>query len=113
MLADAGSTVRPNRKNAPEPEQDPPRAYSDDELRKLFAVMDKEEQVIFKFFLGTGCREQEVQHAEWSDIDWQHHTHTVRAKPKWGSSRFRRCSYEHGYIVQGLQNGSLPPRSAL
>ena len=29
------------------------------------------------------------------------------------ASRFRRCSYEHGYIVQGLQNGSLPPRSAL
>jgi integrase/recombinase XerD len=84
MLADAGSTVRPNRKNAPDPEQDPPRAYSDAELRKLFSVMDEEEQVIFKFFRGTGCREQEVQHAEWSDIDWQHHTHTVRAKPKWG-----------------------------
>ena len=29
------------------------------------------------------------------------------------TSRFRRRSYERGYIVQGLQNGSLPPRSAL
>ena|SRR5215467_10796997 len=29
------------------------------------------------------------------------------------ASRFRRRSFERGYIVQGLQNGSLPPRSAL
>jgi len=29
------------------------------------------------------------------------------------TSRFRRRSCERGYIVQGLQNGSLPPRSAL
>jgi hypothetical protein len=29
------------------------------------------------------------------------------------ASRFRRRSYERGYIFQGLQNGSLPPRSAL
>jgi hypothetical protein len=49
--------------------QDTPRAYSDDKLRKLFAVMNEEETAIFKFFLGTGCRELEVQHAEWSDID--------------------------------------------
>src|ERR1700730_18890891 len=29
------------------------------------------------------------------------------------ASRFRRRSCERGYIVQGLQNSSLPPRSAL
>src|SRR6266853_3546340 len=29
------------------------------------------------------------------------------------ASRFRRRSYERGYIFQGLQNSSLPPRSAL
>ena len=41
-------------------------------------------KAICKFFLGTGCREQEVSHAEWSDIDWQRHTFTVKAKPRWG-----------------------------
>jgi hypothetical protein len=29
------------------------------------------------------------------------------------ASRFRCRSYERGYIFQGLQNSSLPPRSAL
>jgi integrase/recombinase XerD len=84
MLKHAGSTVKVNYKEAPETEEKPPRAYSDAELHKLFSVMDAEEQVIFNFFLGTGCREQEVQHAEWSDIDWQHHTFTVQQKPQWG-----------------------------
>src|ERR1700730_8057367 len=28
------------------------------------------------------------------------------------ASRFRRRSCERGYLVQGLQNGALPPRSA-
>jgi integrase len=84
MLKQAGSTVKVNFKEAPETEEKPPRAYSDVELHKLFAAFDAEEKVIFNFFLGTGSREQEVQHAEWSDIDWQHHTFTVKAKPQWG-----------------------------
>lgn len=83
FLKHAGSTLRPKWKEAPKPQQDPPRAYSDVELRKLFSFFDEEEQAIFKFFLGTGCREQEVSHAEWSDIDWQRHTYTVKAKPRW------------------------------
>jgi integrase/recombinase XerD len=83
FLKHAGSTVRPKWNEAPTPQQDPPRAYSDTELRKLFAAFDADEQVIFRFFLGSGCREQEVSHAEWSDIDWQRHTYTVKAKPRW------------------------------
>lgn len=84
LLKHQGSTVKLDWKNTPKVEQVPVRAYSDVELRKLFAVMTPEEDVIFKFFLGTGCREQEVSHAEWSDIDWQRHTYTVQAKPRWG-----------------------------
>jgi integrase/recombinase XerD len=83
FLKHAGSTVRPKWNEGPTPQQDPPRAYSDTELRKLFAAFDADEQVIFRFFLGSGCREQEVSHAEWSDIDWQRHTYTVKAKPRW------------------------------
>ncbi len=83
LLKHVGSTAKIEWPNAPKAQQDPPRAYSDVELRKLFSAFDPEEQVIFKFFLGTGCREQEVSHAEWSDIDWQHHTFTMKAKPRW------------------------------
>jgi integrase/recombinase XerD len=84
FLKHAGSPVKVQWKEAPKAEENPPRAYADDELQKLFAVMDAQRQAVFKFFLGTGCREQEVQHAEWADVDWQRHTFTVRAKPKWG-----------------------------
>ena len=55
MLADAGSTIRPNRKNAPKPVQDTPRAYSDDELRKLFSVFDAEERSSSNFSLAPGA----------------------------------------------------------
>ena len=84
LLKHAGVTVKVNWKNAPIIEKQPVRAFSDSELRKLFDACNTEEHAVFSFFLGTGCREQEVSHAEWSDIDWQHHTFTVEAKPEWG-----------------------------
>jgi integrase/recombinase XerD len=59
-------------------------AFSDADLKKLFAEMDDEERVTFRFFLGSGCREQEVQFAAWSDIDLNKGTYTVRKKPEVG-----------------------------
>jgi hypothetical protein len=37
--------------------------YTDHELTKLFAAMDDEEQIRYKFFLGSGCRDKEVTFA--------------------------------------------------
>jgi hypothetical protein len=51
---------------------------------EVFQAMDDEDHSAFSFFLGSGCREQEVSHAEWSDVDFQHRIFTVRAKPEWG-----------------------------
>lgn len=84
LLKHAGVSVKVNWKNAPIVEKQPVRAFSDAELRKLFDACNPEEHAVYSFFLGTGCREQEVSHAEWSDIDWQHHTFIVQAKPEWG-----------------------------
>ena len=84
LLKHAGARVKVAWKNAPIVEDVPVRAFSDTELRKLFDACNPEEHAVFSFFLGTGCREQEVSHAEWSDVDWQHHTFIVQAKPEWG-----------------------------
>ena len=63
-----------------------PEVYEQDELDKLFAVCDEEEQLWFEFFLMTGMREQEVMHCEWADINLVHGTVTVRYKPAYGFS---------------------------
>lgn len=44
-------------------------AYSEDELKALFAAAITEDRLAFQFFLLTGVREQEVQFACWSDVD--------------------------------------------
>jgi integrase/recombinase XerD len=84
LLKHAGVGIKVNWQDAPVVEKQAVRAFSNPELRKLFDGCSTEENAVFSFFLGTGCREQEVSHAEWSDIDWQHHTFTVQEKPEWG-----------------------------
>ena len=46
-----------------------PEIYEPDVLKKLFAACDQDERVLFEFFLMTGFRDQEVQHACWSDVN--------------------------------------------
>ena len=46
--------------------------------------MSDEEKVRYKFFLGSGAREQEVSFASWSDLDLHKGVFTVRAKPEEG-----------------------------
>jgi len=61
-------------------------AYTNEELNKLFAEMDDEEEIRYKFFLGTGCRDQEVTYAAWADIDFEKKTYHVRRKDDVGFS---------------------------
>ena len=84
LLKRVGSKVKTRWAELPSPEGKPIKAFSDTELKKLFGKMDDEQATIFSFFLGSGCREGEVMHAEWSDVDFAHRIHTVQAKPEWG-----------------------------
>lgn len=56
------------------------RAYSDADLKRLFAVTDEEETDLFQFFLVTGGREQEVSTATWADIDFDSHEFLIQDK---------------------------------
>ena len=64
----------------PTVEEEPAVAYTEEELKKLFAAMDDEEEIRYKFFLGTACRDKEVTFAAWKDIDFNRKTYTVRRK---------------------------------
>lgn len=39
------------------------------EIAELLRANDDRSRAIFGFFLGTGCREQEVAYMTWSDVD--------------------------------------------
>lgn len=60
------------------------KAYSADQLEKLFAEANTEDLVLFHFFLGSGCRDNEVVHACWEDLNFDAKTYDVREKPDLG-----------------------------
>ena len=64
----------------PSVDEEPAIPYESDELKKLFAAMDPEESIRYKFFLGTACRDKEVTFAAWSDIDFTKGLYHVRPK---------------------------------
>jgi integrase/recombinase XerD len=64
----------------PRIEEEPATPYEKEELDKLFAAMDEEETIRYKFFLGTACRDQEVSFAAWPDIDFHKKEFHVRRK---------------------------------
>lgn len=51
------------RDELPVIEQEDAVPYTDEELAQLFKAMDAEDTLRYKFFLGSGCREQEVTFA--------------------------------------------------
>lgn len=64
----------------PEVEEEPATPYTPKELEKLFAAMDEEQRIRYKFFLGTGCRDREVSFAAWDDLDLERGVYHVRRK---------------------------------
>lgn len=54
--------------------------YSRDELVKIMAKVAAADKLAMDFFLSTGCREQEVQHAQWADLDLEANKYHVREK---------------------------------
>lgn len=84
MLKKNGIDARIPKDEMPVIETEAAVPYSDDELKKLFAEMDEEEKIRYKFFLGSACRDKEVTFAAWSDIDFSKGTYTIRSKPEMG-----------------------------
>lgn len=73
-------TVRLPKDEMPTIEEEPAVPYTEEELNKLFAAMNEEEVVRYKFFLGTACRDREVTFAAWNDVNFDKKTYTVRSK---------------------------------
>jgi len=80
LLKKNGITVRIPRDEMPVVEEEVAVPYTDDELKKMFAAIDDEERIRYKFFLGSGCRDKEVTFAAWNDIDFDKKTYRVRRK---------------------------------
>jgi integrase/recombinase XerD len=57
-----------------------PNSYSREFLKRLFSACNAEERLLFRFFLLTGCREQEVSYACWSDLDLSRRMLTIQEK---------------------------------
>jgi integrase len=55
--------------------------YEEEELDKLFAACDPEEQLWYEFFLMTGMRDQEVRYCYWSDVNFATSEVRVSHKP--------------------------------
>ena len=77
------------------------KPYSSEELKKLFGEMEAEEYIRYLFFVHSGCREQEVQYAEWDDIDFDEGTYTVRPKK------------DVGFVPKSFEERAVPLTSEL
>jgi integrase/recombinase XerD len=64
--------------------EEEPEVYDKKELEKLLCACTDEERLWFEFFLMTGMREQEVEHAYWSDVNFTASTVRVSHKPDLG-----------------------------
>jgi integrase len=80
LLKKNGIALRVPRDEKPVVEEEPAVPYADAEIKKLFAAMDKEDSLRYKFFLGSGCRRREVTFAAWHDIDFDEKTYHVCSK---------------------------------
>jgi hypothetical protein len=64
--------------------EEEPEIYETEELDKLFAKCDAEEQLWYEFLLMTGMTEQEVMDCYWSDVNFTASTVRVTHKPDRG-----------------------------
>lgn len=72
------------RKDLPHYTKKKAKAYQLSDLRTLNAAANETDRLLFEFFLGSGCREQEVMYMTAQDIDFEDRLVHVHAKPEWG-----------------------------
>jgi integrase len=58
----------------------PPKPYTNQELKTMFAVMDDEEKLLYGLFLNSGVRDAEMQNTEYADFNWEKFTLHVQPK---------------------------------
>jgi integrase len=66
----------------------PPKPYTKQELKAMFAVMNEEEKLLYGLFLNSGVRDAEMQNTEYADFNWEKCTLHVQAKP-WRNFRLK------------------------
>jgi len=59
----------------------PPKPYTKQELKAIFAAMDEEERLLYGLFLNCGVRDAEMQNTEYADFNWEKCTLHVQPKP--------------------------------
>lgn len=59
----------------------PPKPYTKQELKDMFAAMDDEEKLLYGLFLNSGVRDAEMQNKEYDDFNWEKCTLHVQPKP--------------------------------
>ncbi|HXM60886.1 MAG TPA: site-specific integrase [Terriglobales bacterium] len=64
--------------------EQPPEAYTRQELEDLFRVSSEDDRLLWRFFLGTGMREAEVSVGEYPDINAEKKTISIVEKPYFG-----------------------------
>jgi integrase len=67
----------------PRYEEQLPTIYTRDEVSTLLANADGRMSLLIRMGYLLGLRDQELQHAEFRDINWSENTYRVRSKPKW------------------------------
>ena len=50
----------------------------------MLRAANEDEALFIKFLIGSGMRDQEVQHLTWRDVDFRNSLARVTAKPAWG-----------------------------
>jgi integrase/recombinase XerD len=58
-------------------------AYEPEDLQVLFAACEPADRLLFRFFLMTGFREQEVMYCAWKNVNFVASTVSVRYKPEY------------------------------
>jgi len=58
-----------------------PTVYGDDELENFFKKCTPFQTAVFKTYLMSGLRKQELENLEWTDVDFKAGTITVSPKP--------------------------------
>lgn len=70
--------------------------YTEQEVAAMLQVANSGEEALIRFLVGTGFRIGEAAVAEWTDIDWEEKTVSVRFKPIFG---FKPKDYEERTVA--------------
>jgi hypothetical protein len=66
----------------------PPKPYTKQELKDMFAAMDDERKLLYGLFLNSGVRDAEMQNTEHADFNCEKCTLLVQPKP-WRKFRLK------------------------